>query len=54
MTNPLLLILVTHKDWQFKKIWLPSNCHNFLDGNQSFSVAKKGGMSHVFENLSMK
>jgi hypothetical protein len=37
----------------FFKKWLPSNYHNFSDGDRSFSIATKGGMPHIFENLSM-
>jgi hypothetical protein len=48
MTNPLLLVLVTHKDGQFFKIWLPSNYHNFLDGDRSFSITKKRVACHIF------
>jgi hypothetical protein len=32
---------------------LPSNYHNFSDGDQKFSIAKKSGMPHIFENFSM-
>jgi hypothetical protein len=43
MTNPFLLVSVPHKDGRLKKIWLSSNRHNFEYGDQSFSIAKKGG-----------
>jgi hypothetical protein len=48
MTNPLLLVLVAHKDGRFLKIWLPSNRHNFSNGDQTFSIAKKGGRATCF------
>jgi hypothetical protein len=54
MTNLFLLVLVADKDGWFKEIWSASNCHNFLDGNRSFSIGRKGGMLHVFEKLSTK
>jgi hypothetical protein len=40
------LVLVTHKDGWFKKIWSPFKHHNFLG-----SIARKRGMRHVFKNL---
>jgi hypothetical protein len=48
--TPFQLVLVAHKDGKLLKIWLPSNHHKFSDGNQSFLVARKGGMPHVFQN----
>jgi hypothetical protein len=53
-TRPLLLVSLTHKDGRFKKIWLPSNRHNFSDGDWSFQLPKKGVMPHVFKNFSTK
>jgi len=54
ITNLYLLVLVTQKDGQFKKLWSPSNHHNFLDGKQRFLITKKEGMPHVSKNLSIK
>jgi hypothetical protein len=39
--KPLLLVSFDHKDGQLFKLWSPPNHHNFLDGDQSFSIAKK-------------
>jgi hypothetical protein len=41
MINPFLLVLIANKDEWLKEIWSPSNCHNFSNGNQSFSITKK-------------
>jgi hypothetical protein len=49
MINPILLVLIANKDEWLKKIWSPSNCHDF-----SNSIARKGCMPHVFENLSTR
>jgi len=50
--HALLLVLIPHKDGRPRKIWSPSNHHNFLDDNQSFLITRKGGHSTCFsENL---
>jgi len=54
ITNLVLLVSVTQKDGQLKKIWSPSNHHNFSDGEQRFLITKKEGMPHVSENMSIK
>ncbi len=54
ITNLFLLVSITQKDGQFKKIWSPSNHHNFSDGKQRFLVTKKEGMPLVSKNLSIK
>ncbi len=46
---PLLLVSVAHKDGWLKKIWSPSNCHKFSNGDQSFLVIREGGMPHFFQ-----
>ncbi len=52
MTNPLLFVSFPQKDGRFQKIWSPSNCHNFLDGDQSFfNCHKRGHATCFFENL---
>jgi len=48
ITNLVLLVSITQKDGQFKKIWSPSNHHNFSDGEQRFLVTKKEGMPPCF------
>jgi hypothetical protein len=54
ITNLVLLVSVTQKDGQLKKIWSPPNHHNFSDGEQRFLITKKEGMPHVSENMSIK
>lgn len=51
LTNPLLFISEPHKGGQFFKVLSLTNCHNFSNGNRSFSITRKGGMPHVFWEL---